>query len=304
MFEEEAAEFPSGRKEVRAPRKPLPSAPTGLRPSARTRTGAAILLAIALPLTIAGAAWSQWPSIASRFGASRADGRAASLSVISRPAGAHVTIDDQTRGVTPVTLQVPPGKHTVSVKLGNIERVMTFDASPGADILRDLDFAPAGVPDSEARKAAAETPAVVDAPPQPVVGWLAITAPFEVQLIERGEVIGTSAARRIMVPSGRHNLRVVNQLYEFEQARTVEVPPGQTTRISVRVPRVAVDIDAAPWAEVMLEGSSLGVTPILNVTMAIGSHRLVFSHPELGERQQDVVITSRTGQRVFADLTR
>jgi hypothetical protein len=43
------------------------------------------------------------------------------LVVQSRPEGAHVTIDDEDRGVTPLTLRVSPGTHVLQVKVGAAE---------------------------------------------------------------------------------------------------------------------------------------------------------------------------------------
>ena len=279
-------------------------APSVSAQATRGRVVAVTMLAIGIPLVIGAGLWAQWPSIASRFVGTPEPVRMAALSIVSRPAGAEVMIDGQSRGITPLTLQVAPGTHTLTVRSGAVERVMSVDAAPGADILRDLEIA-ADVTRSPATPAVATAPAPsAEAPANPAAGWLEISSPFEVQVVENGEVIGTSAAKRIMLPSGRHNLSIASRTYEFEESRRVDVAPGQTATVRVQPPAVTVNINARPWAEVILNGTSLGQTPIANATIPIGTHRLVFRHPELGERQQDVVITRRPGQRVSMDLTK
>jgi serine/threonine-protein kinase len=41
-------------------------------------------------------------------------------------------------------------------------------------------------------------------------------------------------------------------------------------------------LNARPWAEVMLDGRSLGKTPIVGLAVAPGRHQVVFTHPTLG----------------------
>ena len=52
--------------------------------------------------------------------------RAASLSVTTTPPGATVLVDGTEHGVTPMTMRVLPGAHTVSVRSGDQERVLTL----------------------------------------------------------------------------------------------------------------------------------------------------------------------------------
>jgi serine/threonine-protein kinase len=49
-------------------------------------------------------------------------------------------------------------------------------------------------------------------------------------------------------------------------------------------------VNATPWAEVWIDGRSLGETPLANVEVPVGEHELVFRHPDLGERRQRVVV--------------
>ena len=44
-------------------------------------------------------------------------------------------------------------------------------------------------------------------------------------------------------------------------------------------------LNALPWAEVWIDGESIGETPIGKVSVPIGWHEIVFRHPELGEKR-------------------
>src|SRR5205823_11519429 len=46
------------------------------------------------------------------------------LTIVTHPDGASVMVDGQSRGMTPLTLSVSPGPHTVSIRSGINERVL------------------------------------------------------------------------------------------------------------------------------------------------------------------------------------
>ena len=134
-------------------------------------------------------------------------------------------------------------------------------------------------------------------------GWLQLLSPFDVQLLERDEVIGTSGAK-IMMAAGRHDLLIVNRALGYQELRSVTVARGQNASLRIDAPQVAVSINARPWADVSIDGVPLGQTPLANATVAVGFRRIVFRHPDLGERQETAVITTKPGQRIAVDLTK
>jgi tetratricopeptide (TPR) repeat protein len=59
------------------------------------------------------------------------------VSVLARPEGAQVLIDDRAEGVAPFTTEIPPGKHHVSVRAGGYRtQELDFSVEPGTP--RDL----------------------------------------------------------------------------------------------------------------------------------------------------------------------
>ena len=277
------------------------------------------------------------------------------VTIGTTPLGATVMVDGVSRGLTPVTIQLDPGAHTVVLQRGSIERTMAIQVASGAELTQHYEFAaeppstlstvnittdPAGarvLVDGEPRgtsplsvkdlsaanhkvtvvgdggtverqivtEAGVTSSLVVALPRTGAVsaGWLAVSAPFEVQAIERGDVIGTSASSRFMVPAGTHEMDLVNETLGYSEHRRIEVNPGGTATIKIDA-RGALSINARPWAEVTLDGKPVGQTPIANLNVSLGSHQLVFRHPDLGERQQTVTVTARAPTRVAVDLTR
>jgi hypothetical protein len=61
-------------------------------------------------------------------------------------------------------------------------------------------------------------------------------------------------------------------------------------------------LNAQPWAEVWVDGEKKGETPIGNFSVPIGTHEVVFRHPELGERVVSTTVTVTTPARVIVDM--
>jgi PEGA domain len=202
------------------------------------------------------------------------------LEVTSDPPGARVSIDGARRGVTPLTLPLLPGQHAVIISDGatNVSRTVTVTAGATATVMAGL--APAGA----------------------VAGWLTIPAPFELQVLEGGSLIGTTSTARLMLSAGHHDLVLKNTTLGFETKASVDIQAGKTLTTPIVVPNGSLSVNALPWATVLLDGKEIGTTPIANLDVPLGSHELVFRHPQLGERKQTVVVTARAPVRVVQDL--
>jgi hypothetical protein len=206
------------------------------------------------------------------------------LSVITDPPGAPVAIDGHPRGQSPlVVTDLTPTEHTVSVtgSAGVVERTVAVVAGTTTSAMFSLPRASG-----------------------PVGGWLSVTAPFDVEVAENGDVIGTSAMARIMVAAGRHDLVLSNRDVGFTESRRIDVTPGRTIAIRLDPPKVGVSINARPWAEVEVDGAAVGQTPIANLLLTVGSHEVVFRHPQLAERRQRVLVSVKGPNRIATDLTR
>ncbi len=208
------------------------------------------------------------------------------LFVTSDPPGLRITVDGADQGSTPGSVErLAPGTHIVSLigKGGSIERSV---------VIREGVVTTLHVP-------AAAAPAATTAP---AVGSVTITSPIDVQLFEGQILIGSSRSARLFLAAGSHSITAVNNELGFRREIPLEVKSGGAGKLAIAVPNGALSVNARPWAEVLIDGKSIGETPIGNYALPIGSHELVLRHPQLGERRQIVVIAVGRTARVGLDL--
>ena len=231
-----------------------------------------------VPITMtAGAQMSQYidlPKTAATLG---------HLQVRTEPAGARVSIDGIPRGASPVTIgELSPGEHAVLLEsdLGSVKQTVTIEAGITASLT-----VPLGAPQGA-----------------PVPGWIAISAPADVQVFENTRLLGSSQSDRLMISAGRHEIEIVNETLGYRATRTVQVAPGKVSPIRIEFPKGTIALNAVPWAEVWVDGDKVGDTPIGNLQLAIGPHEFVFRHPDLGEQRHAAMITLKTPARLSVDL--
>jgi hypothetical protein len=203
------------------------------------------------------------------------------LEIASEPQGAQVRIDGTPRGTTPLTISdIAPGEHTIVISSGDatVTRRVTVAAGATATVVASVT-----APDASG-------------------GYVSFSAPFELQVSEGGRLVGTTAAERIMLPAGRHELELANPAFEYRRAVTVQVSAGRTSNVTAPIPNGSVSINALPWADVSIDGRPVGTTPLANLSVPVGRHEIVFRHPQLGERKQTVTVTATTPVRVGASL--
>ncbi|MGH9143548.1 MAG: PEGA domain-containing protein [Vicinamibacterales bacterium] len=231
-----------------------------------------------MPITMtAGAQVSQYIELpkTSTFG---------QLQVRTEPAGAHVTVDGVARGNSPVTVaDLTPGEHAVTLESdrGSVKQIVAIEAGITASLMVPL----AGAPDGA-----------------PISGWIAVTAPADVQVFENKRLLGTSQSDRLMVSAGRHDVDIVNETLGYRTQRTIQVSPGKVTPIKIEFPKGTIALNAVPWAEVWVDGEKVGETPIGNLSLTIGAHEIVFRHPDLGEQRHAAMVTLNSPARLSVDL--
>jgi hypothetical protein len=133
-------------------------------------------------------------------------------------------------------------------------------------------------------------------------GWIAISAPSDLQVFEGGRLVGSSRSDRIMVAVGRHDLEMVSDALGYRSTKTVDVAPGQVATVKPDWPKGSMAVNALPWAEVSIDGERVGETPIGSVPVPIGTHEIVFRHPSLGERRTTATVTTGAPTRVSMDM--
>jgi PEGA domain len=205
------------------------------------------------------------------------------LQVRTDPPGAKVVVDGQTRGTSPVTVKdLAPGSHVVVLQndLGSVNEDVTIQPGATASLVVPMK-APQGAP---------------------VSGWISINAPAEVQIFENDRLLGTSRSDRIMVAAGRHDFEVSNEALGYRATQSVQVAPGQVARLRPDWPMGTIAINATPWANVTLDGKDLGETPVGNTSVPIGTHEVIFRHPQLGEQRFTATVTANAPARLSVDM--
>jgi hypothetical protein len=106
-----------------------------------------------------------------------------------------------------------------------------------------------------------------------------------------------------MLPAGTHTFNLRSEELEFNTSVPVRVTPGKTATAAVRVPTGLLSVNALPWAEVLVDGQSVGTTPLGNLVVPIGSREVVWRHPQFGERRRVVTVKERTPVRIGVDFS-
>ncbi len=195
-----------------------------------------------------------------------------------------VLVDGVERGYSPLTIgDLAPGDHQVVVRgeRGTVRRSVRVNAQ--------------------------ETLSLVISPIESsdvLPGWLAVSSPVSLQLLEAGRLIGTSDADKLMLPSGDHEIEFANDALGFRSVRKLNVAPGKVTTTAIELPLGVLNVNAQPWAEVWVDGERVGETPLANISRRIGSHEIVLRHPQFGERRETVVVTANQPTRLGVDMRR
>ncbi len=206
------------------------------------------------------------------------------LDVTSDPSGARVMVDAATVGRTPLKVRsLSPGRHTVVVSEGASAVNRSVDVTAGATVSMFI---------SLATSSAGPT------------GTVAFDAPVELRLLEDGHLLGLSNGAPLVLSPGKHRLDLVNDALEMKLSRTVTVDAGKTARVGITVPNGTMFVNASPWADVSVDGRSIGVTPLGDVSVAVGTHEILWRHPQLGEKRKTVVVGAQTPVRLTMDMSR
>ena len=189
------------------------------------------------------------------------------LHVRSTPPGARVVVDGRARGVTPLDLaDLRPGRHEVALEsdAGSITRTVTMSANAAATIDEAI-----------------------------FSGFVTVYAPFEVTVSEGGRVLRADDRQQMMLPPGPHDLRIANRALGYEMVRRVDVKPGEATTIQLTPDPSPLTVTASEPAEVWLDGTRIGETPLYAVPVPLGVHEIVVRRAAGGERRLTTTVGSK-----------
>lgn len=251
---------------------------------ARTLRLAAAGLFIAVALVLANGATRilsrtsrLWSSTANRRPpVHRSEGRVAEaakrpsrgrLQVTSEPPNAAVLVDGQPSGFTPLLLDdLTPGQHIVTLEqaAGSVRHVIKVKANETTTLNAPI-----------------------------YSGWLALFAPFELQIWDGGRTLNLDERHRVLLSPGRHELQFANRALGYRGSQAVVVQPGEVTAVSLASPKTAVSVTASAPAEVWIDGIRVGQTPIVDQPVAIGTREFVLRNAAFGERRVTATVTTK-----------
>ncbi len=212
--------------------------------------------------------------------------------------GASVTVDGRAVGVTPLRLAIGPDIRSISIvspqpTAAKPEQIV---GSTG----QQIPVAQNAASGADARSAGALSPVPV---PQRS-GGIRLSSPIELEVFEGDTRLGSSATGIVSAPAGRRELDLVNSVLGFRLRQAVDIKAGQVVPLTVTPPNGVININAVPWAEVLIDGKVVGETPIGNLSLPLGNHEIIFRHPKFAELRQTALVRSDAITRVSVNLQR
>ena len=135
-------------------------------------------------------------------------------------------------------------------------------------------------------------------------GGVRLTSKIELNVFEGDRVLGSTADGPIVTTAGTHQLDLVNAALGYRTRQTVTIRAGVITPLSLPTPMGKLNINAQPWAQVLIDDSPVGETPMANVSVPLGHHQITFRHPQLGERRETVTVRADAIARVSTSFDR
>jgi len=196
------------------------------------------------------------------------------LVIATNPAGAQATVDGQPRGMTPLTLVLPVGPHTIVLRAGNADRSIPVTISAGAEVSQYI-----------------ELPQVAT-----TLGQLQVrTEPPGAKVTIDGVAVGTSPMMVLDLAPGEHAVTLESGLGSVKHTVTIE--SGMTASLFVPLGGASEVARVSGWIEVespieleIYEGDRLlGTSRSERIMVSAGRHEITIVNDALGYRATRVL---------------
>ncbi len=191
-------------------------------------------------------------------------GQRGGFHITTYPSPGGISIDGKYRGDAPLTItDLVPGLHTLAVEttLGMQEQ----------DVL--------------VQSGSVRTLAV------PTASWVKVSAPFDLDVLEDARLLGSTNSGPVLVRPGRHNLEFANKDLGLKLRQLIDAAPGQVVTVPLEIPTGMMNVYADLTAEVFVDGTKVGETPLSSVQLPLGPHEVVLNHPTYGDVRYSVRVT-------------
>ena len=107
------------------------------------------------------------------------------------------------------------------------------------------------------------------------------------------------------LPEGKNQVHVENLGLRFERERTLMVEANRTYEVEIRARLGFLNVRVSPWARVMIDGKTYGLTPLTPVALYEGRHEVILENPDLKARQKIVAeVSAGKEERLEVKLSR
>jgi PEGA domain len=243
----------------------------------RTHNSALIAGVVLIALITAGVYWKdRWqPTTAATGG---------SLRVESDPPGAQVRLNGQSRGVTPLSLEVPAGKYTLTVQRGAAIKELPVSVTDGVATVHHISWA--DVPAATVPRPPAE---------KGQKGQLSVgTDPAGGDVIVDGVARGAAPLTLRDLAVGEH--RVVVRANGTTYTRTVQIEAGATASLffgnGQAPPPGSIAIESQVPMQVFENKRLIGTSQMDRIILPAGEHALEFVADSVGFRATQTVVVS------------
>jgi serine/threonine protein kinase len=190
------------------------------------------------------------------------------LSVQTNPGGATVVVDGQQRGMTPISLQLKPGRHVVELVTDGDVRSIPVMITPGGEVSQFI----------EIPRAASS------------LGELQIrTEPAGATVTVDGRVLGKSPLTAEGLSPGQHTVTVENDLGPVTQRVTIEAGTTASLVVPMTAPKNApvsgwIAVNAPVDVKLFENQRLLGSSQTDRIMVPVGRHELELVNEAIGYR--------------------
>ena len=235
-------------------------------PLSRFKLAAAAALLVGLTSAITlGALRYMAPPVA-------ADGMG-TLSVQTNPSGVSVDVDGQPRGVTPLTLSLSPGRHTLKIANEGNVRSMPITITAGGQVSQVIELPRASS----------------------LLGELQVrTEPAGAQVTVDGHVYGRSPLTVEGLAPGAHAVLLESETGSMTQDVKIEAGTTASLVVPLSAPKNApvsgwISVNAPVPLQIFEDSRLLGTSQSDRIMVSVGRHQLVMVNEVVGFSQSQVV---------------
>ena len=225
---------------------------------------AALLVGLTSAITLGALRYMAAPVAADGMG---------TLSVQTNPSGVSVDVDGQPRGVTPLTLSLSPGRHTLKLANEGNVRSMPITITAGGQVSQLIELPRASS----------------------LLGELQVrTEPAGAQVTVDGHVYGRSPLTVEGLAPGAHAVLLENEMGSMTQDVKIEAGTTASLVVPLTSPKNApvsgwISVNAPMPLQIFEDSRLLGTSQSDRIMVSVGRHELVMVNEVVGFSQSQVV---------------